>query len=82
MKFIDNTVVQTSPIAKPEEIYLRIKEKRVRHAKKTNQNLKITTFKVGDLVLVRSYPISDAFNKIISKFCDLYEGPYSQETDQ
>lgn len=69
-------MVQTPPIVKTEDIYLRIKEKRERHAKKVNQNLRITTFNIGDLVLVRSYPVSDAFNKVISKFCDLYEGPY------
>lgn len=33
-------------------------------------------FEIGDKVLLRTYPISDGINKIMAKFCDLYEGPY------
>uniref|UniRef100_A0A1Y1ND07 Uncharacterized protein n=1 Tax=Photinus pyralis TaxID=7054 RepID=A0A1Y1ND07_PHOPY len=31
---------------------------------------------IGDLVLLRECPISDAAQKIIYKFCPLYSGPY------
>jgi hypothetical protein len=33
-------------------------------------------FHVDDFVLLRENPISDAANKVISKFCPLYSGPY------
>lgn len=74
-KFIDRSVISEPTTYKPEDIYLRIKEKRERHANKMNQR-ELTTFAIGDLVLVKTCPISDAMNKIIAKFCDLYEGPY------
>lgn len=74
-KFFNFSILQDTPICKPEEIYMRIKEKRERNAEKLNQR-NLTKFEIGDLVLLKTCPISVAINKIISKFCDLYEGPY------
>ena len=31
---------------------------------------------IGDLVLIRTNPISDLTDKITAKFCELYESPY------
>jgi hypothetical protein len=64
------------PTVSEREIYLRIKQKRERHAEKANRNQKITGFNVGDLVMVRACRTSDAQQKVMSKFCDIYEGPY------
>ena len=33
-------------------------------------------FNIGDLVLIRTNPISDLANKITAKFSELFEGPY------
>ena len=32
--------------------------------------------KEGDLVLIKTNPISDALNRVTAKFCELFEGPY------
>lgn len=64
------------PIADTQEVYLRIKEKRERHAEKVNSQGIIVKFNRRDLVLVKACRISDAYQKIISKCCDLFEGPY------
>lgn len=46
-------------------------EQRKRHAKSYGDQLN-----VGDYVLLREVSVSDAANKVISKFCRLYSGPY------
>lgn len=58
------------------DIYIKIKDKRKRAEEKVNGKIKVTMFNIGDKVLLKVYPISDAVNKIIAKFCELYEGPY------
>ena len=58
------------------KIQLHIKEKGDKQAARINKSNKITKFKVGDKVLVRTYKLSDATQNIISKFCALYESPY------
>lgn len=68
--------MQPDSVTNHGDVYLKIKNKRERKAEKANAAAKITTFKEGDMVLVRTYPISDALHKIMSKFCSLYEGPY------
>lgn len=75
-KFIDQNIIKNDQKTDPAEIYLRIKEKRQKAADKENQRTKFTTFEVEDKVLLRTSPRSDALNKVIAKFCDLYEGPY------
>lgn len=51
-------------------------KKKTKAAERINKGMKITNFKVGEKVLLKAYPISDAMNKIVSKFCDLYHAPY------
>jgi hypothetical protein len=75
-QYVDLDIVKEEPIAKHQDIFLRIKTKREKEARKLNQKNKITKFELGDLVLVKAYQMSDALNKIVSKFCELYEGPY------
>jgi transposase InsO family protein len=79
-QYIDMEVIKEEPVIKQQDIFLRIKNKREREAHKFNQKHKITKFNVGDLVLVKAYHLSDAMNKIVSKFCELYEGPYRIRT--
>lgn len=75
-KFLDRKVIKDQHGASAGEIYLRIKEKREREAEKANRMVTLTTFDVGDKVLLRANPMSDAFNKVIGKFCDRYIGPF------
>lgn len=79
-KFINQDVITNEHKVSETEIHMRIKEKRQKAADKVNDNTTITKFEVGDQVLLRTSPVSDAINKIISKFCDLYEGPYVVKT--
>ena len=58
------------------KIHLRVIEKGNKQADRINKSNKITKFKIGDQVLVRTFKLSDAIQNIISKFCALYEGPY------
>ena len=58
------------------QIFVRIKQKRERHAKQVNEACKMTKFRLGDLVLVRTHYQSDAMQKRIEKFCELYTGPF------
>lgn len=74
-KFLDPCAVNKNGV-KFNKIYLRIKEKGRRQAERLNQNHTLTEFKTGDKVLVKAYHMSDAARNIISKFCELYEGPY------
>ena len=57
-------------------IFVKIKEKREKHAKRCNESKKITKFSIGDKVLVRTYHQSDAMLKKIDKFFELFSGPY------
>lgn len=76
IKHLDSDVMVDGEEVDTSNIYLRIKEKRQREADKMNEKTKITTFDIGDKVLLRTNPISDALNKVVSKFCDLYSGPF------
>ena len=40
-------------------VFVKIKEKREKYAKRINDNKKITKFTIGDKVLIRSYHQSD-----------------------
>lgn len=73
---IDKDIVTDEPIADTQEVYLRIKEKRERHADKVNSQGAIVEFNRGYLVLVNACRVSDAYQKIIAKFCDIFQGPY------
>ena len=57
-------------------IFVKIKEKREKHAKRCNENKKITKFSIGDKVLVRTYHQTDAMLRKIDKFFELFSGPY------
>ena len=41
-----------------------------------NESNKTTKFEIGDLVLIRTYTQSDATQKRIEKFCELFSGPF------
>ena len=58
------------------QIFVRIKQKRERHAKRVNETCKLTKFQLGDLVLVRTHYQSDATQRKFEKFCELYAGPF------
>lgn len=74
-KFLDDSTKEEGR-TDPREIYSRIRESRSKQAEKLNQKLKLSEFQNGEKVLVRTYYPSDAAKNIISKFCELYEGPY------
>lgn len=75
-RYIDGALIKDDEEVDYKKIYLRIKEKGEKRAKKLNEERNFVTYGVGDKVLVRTNPTSDLQNKIISKFCELYEGPY------
>ena len=71
-----NPEVHEHRITDNHQIFVKMKMKREKHAKKMNEDNKITKFKTGNLVLVRTHCQSDAMQKKIDKFCELYCGPY------
>ena len=71
-----NQEIHEHSITNNHQIFVKMKLKREKHAKKVNEDNKITKFKRGDLVLVRTYCQSDAMQKKTDKFCELYCGPY------
>lgn len=75
-KYLDSVMIGTEPI-NLDKIQLRIHEKGKRQAERQNETANIIEFAVGDKVLIRAQQSSDATQKIISKFCELFEGPYS-----
>lgn len=75
-RFINNNIVEDDPIVDPKITHLRIKKKRESQAEKNNKLNKLTSFIIGDLVLLRICPTSDALSKVITKFCTLHQGPY------
>ena len=58
------------------QIFIKMKEKREKQAKLCNETKTITRFNIGEKVLIRTYHQSDAVQKRIEKFCELYCGPY------
>lgn len=73
--------ILTVEIAEEEEkiettIQEKLEETTGIRARKQNEGGDKLKFKEGDLVLIRTNPISDALNKITAKFCELYDGPY------
>ena len=55
------------------QIFVRMRNKREKQAKKCNEANKIR-FEIGDEVLIRTYCQSDAVQRRIDKFCELYSG--------
>ena len=50
--------------------------RRAANQRKNSRKTRCDAFQVGDFVLLRENPISDAANKIYAKFSLLYSGPY------
>lgn len=75
-RYIDREMVPEGQPIDYKNIYLRIKEKGEKRTDQINAAHKTTKFKVGDKVLLRTYPISDINQKVIGKFCHMFEGPY------
>lgn len=75
-RYIDHSIITEQEGVSDTELHLRIKEKREKEADKINSRTKITNFEIGEKVLLKNNPKSDAINKIIEKFCDLYIGPF------
>lgn len=75
-RFLDMTVLKEAEIVDAQKIHLKIKQKRERHAHKVNTKNKIVQLQLGDKVLIKAYRGSDALNKIVAKFCEMFEGPY------
>uniref|UniRef100_A0A1B6G9I6 RNA-directed DNA polymerase n=1 Tax=Cuerna arida TaxID=1464854 RepID=A0A1B6G9I6_9HEMI len=76
-RFITNPFIIDLPLER--KIYLasqRIKDKQKKRADKLNQHHKVTTFKINDLVLVKSHPLSHALLGETSKLFEVYEGPF------
>jgi hypothetical protein len=48
----------------------------LRRAGEQRRNSRRDAFKVGDLVLLRENPVSDAAGRVFAKFCLFYSGPY------
>ena len=71
-----NQEVSGDSISDNHQIFIKINMKRVKHANKMNEANKTTKFKIGDLVLIRTYCQSYAVQRKIVKFCELYCGPY------
>lgn len=75
-QYLNKRMLPKTNIIDSDQIYVRIKTKRERLAEKTNNLNQLTQFKIGDLVMVRALRMSDALNKVVAKFCHIYEGPY------
>lgn len=75
-RYLDKDIFKLGEEDQSEKIYLRIKEKRQKEADKINQRVKLTEFDVGDKVLIKTNPISDAARNIVAKFCSLFAGPF------
>ena len=71
-----NQEVSGDSIPDDHQIFVKMKMKREKHANKMNEANKTTKFKIGDLVLIRTYCQSDAVQRKIDKICELYSGPY------
>lgn len=79
-KYLDPEMIQEEPLVDKQDVYLRIKEKGTNRANKLNARNNIVKFNIGDLVLVKACQTSDAVNRVISKFCKLYNGPFRVQT--
>ena len=80
-RFWDKYIITQNPDDTTYETKLffveqRIKSKSDKRNKKINDAHKNVEYNVNDLVLVRAQNISDALNKICSKFLAIYHGPY------
>jgi hypothetical protein len=54
----------------------RIREKRQKRAAKQNRGKTPSQFKINDLVLIRSHPLSKAIEGETAKLFEVYEGPF------
>ena len=75
-KYVDRELMREEMKECREAIYRKLKKKGERQAKKNNENSNRVKFEVGDLVLIKTNPISDAMNKVTAKLCKLFEGPF------
>ena len=80
-RFWDKYIIMQNPNDTTYETKLffvenRIKNKSSKRNKKINDAHKNVEYNINDLVLVKAQNVSDAFNKICSKFLALYHGPY------
>uniref|UniRef100_A0A1B6H1P7 RNA-directed DNA polymerase n=1 Tax=Cuerna arida TaxID=1464854 RepID=A0A1B6H1P7_9HEMI len=76
-RYVTNPFIADLPLER--KIYLtsqRIREKQKKRADKLNRQHKLTTFKLNDLVLVKSHPLSHAILGETSKLFEVYEGPF------
>ena len=64
---MDKDIVGVEEMAH-SKIFVKIKEKREKQARLSNENKVITKFKIGEKVLIRTYYQSDAIQKRIDKF--------------
>ena len=74
--YVDRELVREDRKNYHGKIYQKIKRKGERRAQKQNEEKNKLKFNVGDLILIKTNPISDTVNKVTAKFCELYEGPY------
>ena len=75
-RYVDKDLMKEEKKINHGEIYQKIRRKGEKRAQKHNGEKQQVRFSIGDLVLIRTNPISDLTNKITAKFCELYEGPY------
>ena len=74
--YVDHELMKEEMKNRHNELYQKMKRKGEQRAQKKNEESNKLKFKVGDLILVKTNPISDAVHKVTVKFCELYQGPY------
>ena len=74
-KYLDQDIIGVEKTDN-SKIFMKIKKKREKQAKLINESKPITKFEVGEKVLIRTYYQSDAIQKKIDTFYELYSGPY------
>ena len=74
--YVDRELMREDMKNYHSELYQKIKGKGEWRARKKNEESNKLKFNVGDLILIKTNPISDVLNKVTAKFCELYEGPY------
>ena len=71
-KWLDKNVIDVKGSTN-NNIFVKIKEKREKHAKRSNENKKITKFAIGDKLLIRTYHQSDAVMTVSYTHLDVYK---------
>lgn len=54
----------------------RIRTKQLKRAERANRNKKFTNFNIGDLVLIKTHPQSNALSGETAKLFHIFEGPF------